>query len=84
MQPYTNASELKNAASLQGPADFYQVLLTIKHGFSNGVSKLGSYSITKASAKRAGIPWDFVINSVTLLGLKIENRHGIHGHIISL
>lgn len=84
MKALTNASELKSANALQGPCDLYAVLLTIKHGFGNGVSKMGCYSITKAAAKRAGIPWDFVTSSVKLLGLKIENRHGIHGHIISL
>lgn len=83
MQPYTNPSERKSAKNLQGPTDLYQVLLTIKHGFGNGISTMDCYAITKADAKRAGIPWDFVINSVNLLGLKMGNRHGIYGHLIS-
>lgn len=82
MNPLTNFSEFKRADCLQGPADLYVILLTVKHGFANGESKLGHYSITKAQAKRAGIDWSFVISAVEILGLRIENRHGRHGHAI--
>lgn len=77
------ATQLIRASSLQGPADLYEQLLALKHGFANG-SKLGHYSITKKQAKDAGIEWSFVIDSAAILGLKVENRHGRHGHSISL
>ena len=84
MNQYETAADLIRAHKLQGPVDLYRALLTIKHGFANGKSTLGCYAITKAEAKRAGIEWSFVINSVEVLGLKIENCHGRHGHMISI
>ena len=84
MNQYETAADLIRADKLQGPVDLYRVLLTIKNGFANGKATLGCYAITKAEAKRAGIKWSFVINSVEVLGLKIENRHGRHGHMISI
>ncbi|MCE2659535.1 MAG: hypothetical protein LW854_15045 [Rubrivivax sp.] len=84
MQAFENAQVLIKASDLRGPADFYQVLLTVKNGFGNGVSKLGSYSFTKADIKRAGIDWTFVPASCEVLGLKLENRHGRRGHSVSL
>lgn len=69
-------------SNLQGPADLYEQLLALKNGFANGCT-LGCYSITKKQAKAAGIDWTFVVSSVEILGLKMENRHGMHGHIIS-
>jgi len=77
------ATKFTRPSSLQGPADLYEQLLALKNGFSNG-STLGHYSITKAQAKAAGITWEFVVASCEVLGLKLENRHGCHGHSISL
>lgn len=72
-----------SAANLQGPADLYSQLLALKNGFSNG-GTLGHYSITKAQAKTAGITWEFVVASCEVLGLKLDSRHGRHGHSISV
>ena len=55
MTPFQTPFELMWSDRLQGATDLYQVLLTLKHGFGNGESTLGCYSITKADAKRAGI-----------------------------
>jgi len=76
-------TDLIRAADLKGPCDLYAVLLTVKNGFSNGVSKLGCYCFTKAEIKRSGIEWSFVVRSCELLGLKLENRHGRLGHMVS-
>lgn len=80
---FHDAAELIRSDKLGGPTDLYRALLTVKNGFGNGVTRLGQYSITKAEARRAGIDWPFVVNSVEVLGLKIENRVGRHGHSIS-
>ena len=53
MTPFQTPFELMWSDRLQGATDLYQVLLTLKHGFGNGESTLGCYSITKADAKRA-------------------------------
>ena len=84
MEAFNNANELVRAAELTGPVDFYRALLTVKNGFANGVTRLGCYTFTRADIKRAGIEWDFVTDSVGLLGLKLENRHGRSGHMVSL
>jgi len=84
MQAFHSAADLITADKLQGPADLYAAMLTVKNGFSNGLTSMGCYIITKAQAKRAGIDWSFVVNSAAVLGLKLENRHGWHGHMISL
>ena len=79
----TQAAKLILPADLQGPCDLYSMLLALKTGFSTG-GKLGCYSLTKKQAKAAGIEWDFVTASCEVLDLKLENRHGRHGHVISL
>jgi hypothetical protein len=83
MTPFQTPFELMNSDRLQGATDLYQVLLTLKHGFGNGESKLGCYSITKADAKRVGIKWDAVVSMVRILDLKITNRNGRWGHVIT-
>ncbi len=83
MQAFNSPAKMIRAQNLQGPADLYAAMLTVKNGFSNGMATLGCYTITKAQAKRAGIDWEFVVSSAQLLGLKLENRHGRHGHMVS-
>lgn len=83
-QAFHSAADLIRAADLQGPCDLYAALLTVKNGFANGASKLGCYCFTKTEIKRAGIAWSFVVQSCELLGLKLENRHGRRGHMVSL
>jgi hypothetical protein len=83
MEQEMNQRDLIRANDLKGPADLYEMLLVLKTGFSNG-GTLGCYSITKAQAKRACISWEFVVSSCEVLGLKLSNRHGRWGHIISL
>lgn len=68
---------------LEGPSDLYAALLEVKNGRADGGTR-GCVQLTKAAAKAAGIPWDFVVSSVEILGLKMSNRSGRHGHIISL
>ncbi len=80
---YETPAEMNRADKLQGPAELYRVLLTIKNGFVNGC-RIGCYSITKAQAKKAGIEWSFLENSCAVLGLKLGNRCGRYGHMISL
>lgn len=82
MKAFPTAADLIRADNLQGPCDLYSVLLTIKNGFADG-GKLGSYPITKAQAAKAKIEWAFVQLCCETLGLKLENRHGKHGHLIS-
>lgn len=83
MTAYQDCHEMPFAEKLQGPTDLYRVLLTLKNGFGNGVSTLGCYSITKAQAKQAGIKWEVLISMVRILDLKISNRNGQWGHVIS-
>jgi hypothetical protein len=83
MQAFNSAAEMIQSQNLQGPSDLYAAMLTVKNGFANGQTALGCYTITKAQAKRAGIDWSFVVSSAQLLGLKLENRHGRHGHMVS-
>ena len=83
MQAFNSAAEMIQSQNLQGPADLYAAMLTVKNGFANGQTTLGCYTITKAQAKRAGIDWSFVVSSAQLLGLKLENKHGRHGHMVS-
>ena len=82
MQAFNSASDTISPQNLQGPADLYAAMLTVKNGFADGQTTLGCYTITKAQAKRAGIDWSFVVSSAQLLGLKLENRHGRTGHMI--
>jgi hypothetical protein len=83
MQAFQSASDLIRAEELKGPADLYAAFLTVKNGFGNGLTKLGCYRFTKAEIKRAGISWDFVVQSCELLGLRLENKNGRHGHMVS-
>lgn len=83
MTAFENAQDLIRAERLQGPTDLYRVLLTIKNGFGNGITELGCYAITKAQAKQAGIKWSSVVDMVSILGLKMDNRCGRWGHTIS-
>jgi hypothetical protein len=83
MDAFQNPQDLIKASNLAGPADLYQVLLTVKNGFGNGKSALGSYSFTKADIKRASIDWSFVANACEILGLKLTNRAGRYGHSVS-
>jgi hypothetical protein len=83
MQAFQSASDLIRAEELKGPSDLYAALLTVKNGFANGLTTLGCYCFTKAEIKRAGISWDFVVQSCELLGLRLENRHGRRGHMVS-
>lgn len=83
MQAFNSAADLIQPENLQGPSDLYAAMLTVKNGFANGQTTLGSYSITKAQAKKAGIDWEFVAASAQVLGLKFENRHGRYGHMVS-
>lgn len=80
MQAFYQAQDLISANKLTNPSDFYRALLTVKNGFENGVTKLGCYVITKTEAKKAGIDWAFIQQSVEVLGLKITNRAGRYGH----
>lgn len=82
MNAYQDPYETPYADQLQDSVDFYRILLTIKHGFGNGVTKMGGYCITKKQAKKAGIEWEMVMSMVSILGLKISNRHGRCGHLI--
>lgn len=83
MEAFNKSSELIRANELTGPTDLYRALLTVKNGFTNGLQTIGFYRFTKAEIKRAGIDWDFVVKSCKVLGLKLENRHGRHGHMVS-
>ena len=83
MQAFNSAAEMVQPQNLQGPADLYAAMLTVKNGFANGKTTLGCYTITKAQAKRAGIEWSFVVSSAQVLGLKLENKHGRYGHMVS-
>jgi hypothetical protein len=83
MQAFHSAQDLIRAEDLKGSGDLYAALLTVKHGFANGLTTLGCYCFTKAEIKRAGIPWRFVVQSCELLGLRLENRHGRKGHMVS-
>lgn len=83
MQAFNTAADLISAEELSGPTDFYRALLTVKNGFANGLTKMDCYCFTKAEIKRAGIKWGFVVQSCELLGLRLENRHGRRGHMVS-
>ena len=83
MEAFNAVTDLISAEDLSGPTDFYRALLTVKNGFANGLTKLGCYCFTKAEVKRAGIEWSFVVQSCEVLGLKLENRHGRRGHMVS-
>lgn len=83
MQAFNNATDFVGATQLTGPVDLYRGLLTLKNGFGNGVTKMGCYVIRKADAKKAGIDWKFVEQSVEILGLQMTNRAGRYGHSIS-
>lgn len=82
MQAFDSISELIGARDLKGPVDLYSALLTIKNGFVSG-GKLGCYAITKANAKKAGIDWQFVEDSCSILGLKLTKNNGPTGHVIT-
>ena len=84
LSAYFSSPDLIRANELQGAVDLYRALLTVKHGFGNGKTTLGSYSFTKAAIKRAGIEWSFVVQSCELLGLRLDNRAGYLGHCVTL
>ena len=83
MQVFNSAADMIRAQNLRGPGDLYSAFLTVKNGFANGQTTLGCYSFTKKEIKAAGIDWSFVVSSAEILGLKLENRHGRHGHSVS-
>lgn len=83
MEAFHAPTDLIRAEDLAGPEDLYRALLTVKNGFANGLTILCCYRFTKAEIKRAGINWSFVVESCELLGLKLENRHGRRGHVVS-